>query len=1138
MKTKCFTPNFFWVLLLLLFPLLGQAQNSNPCDDGDPNTIDLVDGEGNCFYIQRVCKEGEPTTITLTIPSTKECQDPPPCNDDDPSTLDIVDYNGDCHHIPFSCDDSDPTTRDYVDENGTCINEKIVCDDGDPETEDYLDEFGVCHHVKIINECNTCEDDKEPPVAECKDITVKLGSNKMVEIWTSEIDNGSYDECGDVDLWLSKTKFDCGDLGWNTVTLTVKDKAGNQAQCYAKVKVTDPYNYCYDPCEPDETAPIAKCKDDLYVKLGEGGMQEIWTSEIDNGSYDECGEVRLSIDKTKFTCDDLGWNTVTLTVKDKKGNKAYCTTKVKVSDPYKYCYDPCDPDETAPWAECKDQIIVKLDKDKKVEIWPSEIDNGSKDDCSEVTMYIDKSKFYCSDLGWNTVTLTVKDKKGNKAYCTTKVKVTDPYNYCYDPCDPDETAPWAKCKDQIIVKLDKDKKVEIWTSEIDNGSKDDCSEVTMSIDKSKFYCSDLGWNTVTLTVKDKKGNKAYCTTKVKVTDPYNYCHDPCDPDETAPWAECKEKITVKLDKDKKVEIWPSEIDNGSKDDCSEVSLSIDKSKFDCDDLGWNTVTLTVKDKKGNKAYCTTKVMVTDPHNYCYDPCKNDEEAPKAKCKAVVDVKLGDGAVAYIDSKDIDNGSYDNCGEVWLSLSKNKFDCDDLGWNTVKLTAKDKAGNSDHCYTFVKVTDPYKKCSDPCDPDHSKPWAECKEEITVKLGEDGIKNISVFDVNNGSKDDCSEVWLSLDKTRFTCDDLGTQRVTLTVKDKANNKATCTTKVKVTDPYGYCQSNTCDPDNEAPVAKCKDLVVELDQRKEIRIKAEDVNDGSYDNCGDVRLSIDNWKFACQNIGSNWVELTVKDEKGNTDKCEAQVVVTDPKNYCGYAMEDCNPDDLDDCEIAMSWYTCTTLKICIGKFEFSNIRVDFGKKGYQNDDIDFKLDNLKGNVFYFDVRKYGMPKGFWIKSSNNCGKCGDDDDDDEWEAAPCPRENGAGKYYEIPERDDNCEGRNGPGVHVGNANLQQSNLPTLDNMAPMNLEPIGPDNFEQVTIFPNPSTHKVFVSLKGFEPNDLRLQIFNSIGEQLKSIKTTPSEEPQDLEVDEAPAGLYYLRIVKPNGEFIAREFVIKR
>jgi len=1237
MKAECFTPILKLVLLALFFPFLGQAQNSNPCDDGDPNTIDVVDGEGNCLHINRVCKEGEPTTITLVIPSAKECKDVP-CDDGDPKTVDIVDINGECHHIQKGCDDGDPTTLDYVDENGDCVNEKIVCDDGDPETEDYLDENGVCHHVKVECPLDPCEEDEVAPWAECKyQITVKLGEGGMatidpsdidngsndecsevdlgidinkfdcddlgwntveltvvdasgneakcstkvkvtdpdntcydpcepdetkpwakckddftvklqedgeVRIWISEIDDGSHDDCGDVDLWIDKDKFDCDDLGWNTVKLTVKDKAGHKAYCTTKVKVTDPYNYCYDPCKPDETKPIAKCKDNFTVNLKENGMVQIWISEIDDGSYDECGEVDLWIDKDKFDCDDLGWNTVKLTVKDKKGHKAYCTTKVKVKDPYNYCYDPCKPDETKPWAKCKDDFTVKLKENGKVQIWVSEIDNGSYDECGEVDLWIDKDKFDCDDLGWNTVKLTVKDKKGHKAYCTTKVKVTDPYNYCYDPCKPDETKPWAKCKDEVVVKLKDGGVVTVPASLIDDGSKDDCSDVWLTLDRYKFTCDDIGKHKVELTVKDRAGNKAHCISWVSVTDPYNKCYDPCKPDETKPHAKCKDDFTVKLGDGGKVQIWLSEIDNGSYDECGEVEKWIDKDKFDCDDLGWNTVKLTVKDKAGHKAYCTTKVKVTDPYNKCYDPCDPDNTKPWAECKEVLWVKLGDGGIKYIDPYDIDKGSKDDCSDVWLSVDKNKFTCDDLGWNTVTLTVKDRSNNIARCQTRVHVSDPYNKCYDPCDPDNSRPWARCKDEITVELGNDGKKSISVFDVNDGSKDDCSEVWLSLDKSHFDCDDLGRQYVTLTVKDKADNKATCKTKVKVTDPKGACEQDVCDPDNTKPVAKCKDEIeVKLKPYKSVRVGVDDINDGSYDECGDVKLKVKDYLFVCRSLGVNYTTLIVEDKSGNKSECVTKVVVTDPYDYCdGMVMEDCK-EDLEDCEVSISWYSCTTLKICIGKFELSNIRIDVDKIGYQNDDIDMKFDDLEGNYFYFDVEKYGIPNGFWIKSSNRCGKCGDDDDGDDevdWEAEPCPKDNGAGPYYPTPERPEKCSwGQMGKPSSSSELQSDPSTLnPDEIFNTPLPLDVAGPENFESVNIFPNPGSGKVFVSMKGYEQTDLQLLIYNAMGEQLRTIKTVPADEPQDLGVDDFAPGLYYLRVVKPNGEFTAKEFVIKR
>ena len=47
----------------------------------------------------------------------------------------------------------------------------------------------------------------------------------------------------------------------------------------------------------------------------------IFSDQIDNGSVDGCGgPVALSIDRSSFTCDDLGPQTVTLTVTDQSNN--------------------------------------------------------------------------------------------------------------------------------------------------------------------------------------------------------------------------------------------------------------------------------------------------------------------------------------------------------------------------------------------------------------------------------------------------------------------------------------------------------------------------------------------------------------------------------------------------------------------------------------------------------------------------------------------------------------------------------------------------------------------------------------------------------------------------------------------------
>ncbi len=56
-------------------------------------------------------------------------------------------------------------------------------------------------------------------------------------------------------------------------------------------------------------------------------------------------------------------------------------------------------------------------------------------------------------------------------------------------------------------------------------------------------------------------------------------------------------------------ITPGQIDDGSSDNCGSVTLSLSQDMFDCDDLGDNTVTLTVEDGCGNTDDCTATVTV-------------------------------------------------------------------------------------------------------------------------------------------------------------------------------------------------------------------------------------------------------------------------------------------------------------------------------------------------------------------------------------------------------------------------------------------------------------------------------------------------------------------------------------------------
>jgi len=104
---------------------------------------------------------------------------------------------------------------------------------------------------------------------------------------------------------------------------------------------------------------------------------------------------------------------------------------------------------------------------------------------------------------------------------------------------------------------------------------------------------------IEFTATDSDGNEVSCQFTVTVTDM------------EAPEAVCQ-NLTLELDTmSGSVSIAPSDIDNGSSDNCGIVDYSLDVDTFTCANTGENTVTLTVTDEEGNSSSCTATVTIED-----------------------------------------------------------------------------------------------------------------------------------------------------------------------------------------------------------------------------------------------------------------------------------------------------------------------------------------------------------------------------------------------------------------------------------------------------------------------------------------------------------------------------------------------
>ncbi|MGI6323988.1 MAG: gliding motility-associated C-terminal domain-containing protein [Bacteroidales bacterium] len=239
-----------------------------------------------------------------------------------------------------------------------------------------------------------------PPVAVCKDITVYLGTDGNVTINASDIDGGSYDPDGIIaNIVASPASFNCSNIGPNNVTLTVTDNTGMVSTCVAVVTVRD------------NLPPVMACKN-LVVYLDQSGFANITAADINNGTTDNCeGPIRLYINRTVFSCSDIGAPVdVTLTGTDASGNTASCVSQITVRD------------TISPVISLKTFELV-LNTDGTGTLHPSDIDNGTSDNCGPVSLSVTPSSFNCGDQGIKTVVLTAVDSHGNSKSESVKITV-------------------------------------------------------------------------------------------------------------------------------------------------------------------------------------------------------------------------------------------------------------------------------------------------------------------------------------------------------------------------------------------------------------------------------------------------------------------------------------------------------------------------------------------------------------------------------------------------------------------------------------------------------------------------------------------------------------------------------------------
>ncbi|MBI1227380.1 MAG: T9SS type A sorting domain-containing protein [Bacteroidetes bacterium] len=273
-------------------------------------------------------------------------------------------------------------------------------------------------------------------------------------------------------LWSTgETTATITGLGAGTVTGTVIDNDG----CPAVVEaiLTEPTALGVDVTDMVESHCLAN--DGSLTVSGTGGTPD-YTYLWQTGG------------ETTPTVTGLNAGTYTVAITDANG----CSSNFDVV---------LGTDDIVPPVVVTQNITVQLDANGQVTIQPEDLDGGSTDDCQIASYSLDVSTFDCSNLGDNTISLSVTDMGNNTASATAIVTVEE------------ATPPTIVCPDDILVGGCNAMATFDVTATDNCGGNVDIMQTAGLPSGSNF---PLGNSTVTFSATDESGNTSSCSFVVTV----------------------------------------------------------------------------------------------------------------------------------------------------------------------------------------------------------------------------------------------------------------------------------------------------------------------------------------------------------------------------------------------------------------------------------------------------------------------------------------------------------------------------------------------------------------------------------------------------------------------------------------------
>lgn len=441
--------------------------------------------------------------------------------------------------------------------------------------------------------------DDTPPIAICEsNVNISLSIDGTGQAGVGTFDDGSFDNCMISHMQISKTPgvfdsivyFDCNDLLQDSlmVWLRVYDEAGNYNECETVVHLRD-----YVPpviiCPADRTII---CTDDPqdFSLTGQPSVSD--NCMIDTVFY---------TDQIDLNACNVGQINRTWTTIDLYGNSSFCTQTITVEDPTPLAIlFPTDTTlfgcmvGTAPAVTGTIQLINDQCEDVGIS-YTDEIFTVAAPACYKIlrTWTVIETCIYQSNSGSNagfyeaTQVIIVHDNEAPIITCPSDTLVLNYNSDCSGIFVNLRPATAMDCSLDLTI------------------SNNSVFALANGADASGVY--PIGTHEITFTAVDGCGNSSTCLMILEVVDA------------KPPTAICKSGISISIDINGFATIYPSLIDNGSFDNCTDSAdllISVFPNTFDCDDLGLREVTFTVTDDAGNTASCTSMITISDDLQNC------------------------------------------------------------------------------------------------------------------------------------------------------------------------------------------------------------------------------------------------------------------------------------------------------------------------------------------------------------------------------------------------------------------------------------------------------------------------------------------------------------------------------------------